>query len=378
MLKKVLIIACIPLLLSVFCFSGKHELYLNLRFTKNHDKDGWKPTRTGFLWALSFLGAELPRGEFDKNIAWINDNTFRINLGALGFNDHAVKALHVIVDSLKKSEEYSSRKSIDLGEFLALTLGSSWHYYEITGVPKTLESFKSRYDFTAPETFPLTHSSVAKHNRILHLAFSEEALKQAYIAEEGEGDFLTGQFTTAAYEAFDIMPNGQLRFAIYDKEGNLMAGSPQKYSQAGKPAKCLWCHEIAIQPLFAPTDTLSSFISPAHFQERIAHQMLLLNRYRTTLKSDIDFTRTQDHSLTEQIYISFMEPSLERLSQEWNMPMESLTKILSVNATHFHEEFKFLGELYSRGNVSAQAPYKLLTIPGSIREENDTEPNFFK
>jgi hypothetical protein len=351
---------------------------LDISYTKNYKEDKWQNKRTGFIWALSFLGAELSKGSFDKSIKWINSNTFRVNLNTVGFNDQAIRALEIISDSIKKSDEYQKKGSLDIGAFIALTLGSSWHYYEITGVPKTLSAFKTKYDFSRAETFPLTHSSVAKHNRILRLNFSQDVLKQAYMAEEGEGDFLKGEFKTSAYETFDIMPNGQLRFAVYDKEGNLMVSSPQQYSQAGKPAKCLWCHEIVIQPLFIKTDTLNGFISPEQFQKRVTDQMRLLNRYRSTLKSDVDFVRTQDHTFTELLYISYMEPSLERLSQEWNMPAQSLKQILSANTIHQHEEFKQFGDLYHRKDILGNGPYKNIPVPGNIREESTSEPNFFK
>jgi hypothetical protein len=174
------------------------------------------------------------------------------------------------------------------------------------------------------------------------------------------------------------MPNGQLRFAIYNGQGNLIVSSPSQYSQAGKPAKCLWCHELVIQPLFLQTDTLNGFINPKQFQKRVSDQMLLLNRYRSTLKSDVDFVKVQDHTFTELLYISYMEPSIERLSQEWNIPVQSLKQILSTNTIHLHEEFRHFGELYNRKEILSNAPYKTIPAPGNIREESNEEPNFFK
>jgi hypothetical protein len=377
MKRRIAIFFCCVLLIALYGFHYKPEVTLNFRFTKNYEGDSWKNTRTGFIWALSFLGAELPKGSFDKSIEWKDESTFNLNFNGIGFKENALEALNVICDSLKKTEEYHTKNSIDIGEFIAITMGSSWHYYQITSVARTLKEFKKTYDFSEAETFPVIHSSVAKHNRILRLNFNESILKQAYIAEEGNGEFLHGKFRASAYEAFDIMPNGQLRFAIYNKEGHLIAASPQQYSSAGKPAKCLWCHEINIQPLFIPTDTLKGYITPAQFQKRVDHQMRLLNRYRATLTSDIDFVRTQDHTFTEHLYISYMEPSLKRLSQEWDIPEETLKQILSFNTTHVHEEFKQFGDLYMRKDISDRSPYKSVQVPSSIREENETEPNFF-
>jgi hypothetical protein len=64
-----------------------------------------------------------------------------------------------------------------------------------------------------------------------------------------------------------------------------------------------------------------------------------------------------------------MEPSLKRLSQEWNMPIETLKKLLNHKQQHKHEEFKFFGDLYNRNDHLKMAPYALNSIPLSVREE---------
>ena len=125
-----------------------------------------------------------------------------------------------------------------------------------------------------------------------------------------------------------MMPNGQLRFAIYDIQGNLTASSPKRLGEAGKPAKCLWCHELVFQPLFIGTDTLANNMSPNEFQNLIEKQNNLLSNYRKKLSSDIDFTKTQDHTLMELLYISYMEPSLQKLSKEWSIGLVELKKLL--------------------------------------------------
>jgi hypothetical protein len=253
---RITILLLFFVLIALYSFRKQDAETLNFRFTKNYEGDAWENSRTGFLWGLSFLGAELPKGSFDKSVEWINENTFKLNFNNLGFSVKALSALRTIHDSLKKTEEYKKQNSVDLGEYIAITLGSSWHYYRITDVEKHLSDFKKKYNFNSAVTFPVTHSSVAKHHRILKLSFSKDVSKQAYIAEEGAGDIFKKDFQNVAFEAFDIMKNGQLRFAVYDKNGDLIAASPQKFSNAGKPAKCIWCHEIVIQPLFVQTDTL--------------------------------------------------------------------------------------------------------------------------
>jgi hypothetical protein len=351
---------------------------INIHYTLNYTDDSWEKNRVGLLWALSYLGAELPKGSFNKNIKWIDERTFCINFKNLGFNQRALAAVGTICDSLKATAVYKKTNSIDLGHFITLTLGSSWHYYEITGVPRTYTEFIKEHTFTSHEVFPLTHSTVSKHHRILKFNASENILHSAFVAEEGAGKIDSSTFVPSEFEVLDVMKNGQLRFMVYNAKGNLIAAGNKSLGEAGKPAKCIWCHEIYIQPLFKATDTLQNFITPNQFQEKIKEQNVLLKAYRKKLHSEIDFSKLQDHTYQELIYISFMEPSLERLSQEWKMPLEHLRTLLKEKPRHTHHEFTFLGELLHREALSDSANYNPGKLPKSIREENESEPDYFK
>ena len=57
-------------------------------------------------------------------------------------------------------------------------------------------------------------------------------------------------FDLAEFDLIDLMPNGQLRYAVYGLDGVLLPYSSSDYGLAGKPAKCMWCHEGIISPLF--------------------------------------------------------------------------------------------------------------------------------
>jgi hypothetical protein len=51
---------------------------------------------------------------------------------------------------------------------------------------------------------------------------------------------------------------------------------------------------------------------------------------------------------------------------------------LKTKPTHTHHEFQYLGELFSREDVSKSTIYTPGKLPGSIREESESEPNYFK
>jgi hypothetical protein len=363
--------------LAIACFSYKTDPQkLELFYTKNYPGDTWSNHRTALLWTLSYLGAELPKNSLNQAIAWKDSLSFSLNFEKLGFNPRALEALKTITDSLKQTAGYKKYGKIDLGHFIALTIGSSWHYYSITGVPKTLDEAYRLRNFKHYKTFAVTKSVVAKHHRLLKYASgSDKPADWLFVAEEGEGNLTDGTFATSVFEVFDIMPNGQLRFAIYNRAGELTAASPKHLGESGKPAKCLWCHEVLIQPLLTATDTVPNFISPAQFQQDVVRDMSALARFRASLSSDLDFKLMQDHTQMEIAYISYMQPSVSRLAQEWHMGDKEVEAIIGSVTRQQHHEFKFLGELVFRRDLNyAEAAL----LPSDIREPSQVEPNYLQ
>ncbi len=368
--KHIVISLVIILFISFSIFKKEvKDCKINLSYTINFKGDLLKNKLIGLKWALSYLGAELPIGSFKNAITISNNNSLNIDFNKLGFDVAAIQEIKKLTDSLKKTSEYSYKKSIDIGEFIAITIGVSENYYAITGVKKTLSEFKKQYTFNNDLKFAVLNSTVAFNNRVLHFSIDSSVSRQAYIAEESSGLVLDGNFVPEVFETFDIMNNGQLRFAIYNKNGDLIGASKSSLGEAGKPGKCLWCHEIVISPLFKDTPDVPSYISKKHFNNLVKARMNNLNTFRKKLNSDIDFTKTQEHTQMELLYISYMEPSLLRLSQEWNMPIKTLKKLMKNKLTHTHNEFTFFGDIYYRNDGLEMAPYTLNKIPLSVRED---------
>jgi hypothetical protein len=373
-MRKLLLVPFVLLLLSASLAvkEDNEELKIDLFYTKNYPGDKWENHRTGLLWTLSYLGAILPKDSFDRAISWIDSSTFSIRFSGLGFNKQAQGSLRKMFSEIQRSKEYKKSNSLDLGAFVSLTIGWSYNYYEITGVPKTLQQFYSLHHFNRYAVFPVINSGVAKHHRLLkYKTNSEFPGDWAFIAEEKAA---LDSKAPSAFEAFDIMPNGQLRFAVYDSAGALVSGSPSSLGAAGKPAKCMWCHEINILPLFTKNDPVDGFISSSKFNNNISELMEKLGAYRKTLNSDIDFYKTQDHTQMELMYISYMQPSGARLAQEWKLsPTETSKLVEKLTKTTYHE-FPFLGQLVSRHDIKR----KDLDLPLSIRETTTSEPRFIK
>lgn len=371
-----LVSLCCTLLFS--CKNKTGDNSINLSYTINYTKDTITNKLVGLKWTLSFLGAELRDSSFEKNAIVKEKQIIQLNYDKIGFNKEAIAALNQLCDSLKNTEEYLQKNSIDIGEFTSLTIGTSKHYYAITGVSKTLADFKLTHNFKKEVLFPVTQSSVSFHDRMIRMNTDSLISNIAFIAEEGTGEIEKGNFVSKTFEVFDVMPNGQLRFAIYDENGHLVDASPSNYGEAGKPAKCLWCHEIVIQPLFKSSPAIKNYIDENKFHELILKQMTIINNYRTTLTSSIDFSKTQEHTYMELLYISYTEPSLQKLSQEWNIPLDKLKQLTKNNQFHKYTEFPFLGELLYRSDVKTFSPYKTNETPLSIREPIGTEPYYLK
>lgn len=354
------------------------RLAIKLKWNKAYTTEDWHKMRTGILWSLSFLGAALPEGSLDKAIVFDKDTFhFTLQLDKVGFTKNAEDALQVIVDSLKSSEEYLQKGHVDVGRFFVLTLHCSHHYYAITGAEKTLDEFKKNHPFAIPQKFLLIQSGVAKHNRRIFFHKPQQALQLAFIAEEGHGKVTDSGFKPEGYEVSAFMPSGQFRYAVYDENGKLDDASPTGLGAAGKPGKCMWCHEADVQKLYYVTPEVEGEMTSCDFEDCVAEAQQLVDKYRATLKTDVQYRNRQDHTYAELLYITFMEPNILRLTNEWEVKEDALANSLKNANTHIYEEFPFLGNLYHRAFVDSLARYKPVKVPLSVREPNNYEPNFF-
>mgnify|MGYP006979976472 FL=1 len=166
-----------------------------------------------------------------------------------------------------------------------------------------------------------------------------------------------------------------MRFAIYDEQGALIPFSDSTLSISGKPAKCLWCHETHLLPSFETTATIPGYMNGSEFAGLIESRMQTLTAYRNELLSSLDFINESDHELMEIMYISFMEPSVAVLAKEWNKTEQEIQDMLSAYTTHVHHEFPFLGNLYHRHEIEANAPFTAIQVPQDAREASGYEPD---
>ena len=356
----------------------RDDLTLKLRWNKAYPGESFEDVKKGLLWALSYLGATIPRGSVTKAIVRENDTRFFLKLKELGFDQNAQNAFRTIISKMKSSEEYTLHGGIDVGRFIILTLNSTYHYYAITGAYDKLESFKEKYNFQG-NGIDLKYSTVALGNRKIDVAEGDSFKDIAFIAFEGEGDISKDTFDIVEIETFDFFSNGQPKFALYSKQGKIKTGASAYLTRAGKPANCLWCHDDTFQPIHKEfAQPFATRMDANDYNAKINLFKDLTGKYRSNLQTDLDIQKKQDHVFMELLYLSFMEPSLYRLANEWKLDENEISKILAKYETHPHHEFKFLGDkLYKRREIEIHSPYNTLSIPSDPRETSEYEPNFF-
>jgi hypothetical protein len=349
------------------------SLTLHLRWVKGHPRETRADVESGLLWGLSYMGAKLPAGE--HLVRW-SGNVVTVDLARAELIAATLPAWRRFVSALKASDEYLRFGAIDIGRFMALTIGSSAHYYALTGASRTYAEFRAKYVFE-PQQAAIAKSVIARGHRLVEIARAAQFGEIAFVAYEGAGSIADGSFEPREIETLDFMENGQLRFALYGLDGKLKHAATPQLTAAGKPAKCLWCHEINLHRAFDGTASIPGFYSSHQFDTIVAARNRIVAEHRKTLESLLDFERIYDHTFAELLYLSFMEPSAQRLAREWQLPFEQVRAHLRGRPTHVHHEHSFLGDkLYRREDVDVLAPFRVLQVPSDVREASAYEPDF--
>jgi hypothetical protein len=344
---------------------------IELRWLPAHARESRADVETGVLWCLSLAGARVPAHE--PVLQWRGDHMV-VDLRRAQVHDGTRPAWRALIAAMKASGEYRRHGALDVGRFVALTLGSSHHYYALTGATARYESARVRHRFES-RTAAVTLSAVAHGHRLIEITRPGQVLEIAFVAHEGTGSLADGTFRAEERELLDVMPNGQLRFALYDAAGRLKPAASPALTTAGKPAKCMWCHESGLQPTFTVYPPVPGHYNRAELDEQVAGRRRQLQQYRDRLQTRIDYRDRDAHQHVELVYLGFEEPSAERVAREWGMDVAAVKARLHDKPTHAQREFPFMGQsLYRRADVDALAPYEVIAAPDSAREPSSNEP----
>ncbi len=337
------------------------DLQINLKWYKSYKSDTFEKNKIALSWFLSYLGAnEIITKHQIQGIRY-NNTTITIQIDLLGFTKEAIGVLKEIHKKIKVTEAYKTNDAIDIGRYMALILGDSNYYYAITGISTSLNTLKQQYNLKDSLGY-INNSSVSKvHRKIAFSNYTDNS--QLFISTEIDPETKE----PLEFETVEIMKNGQLLFGLFDIEGNLKVSADTQVTRAGKPGKCIWCHEVNIHPLFRGQQNVEGYLSATELQNVLKGSNEKLQGYQNKIWKNKWLIDKQNHRFMELSYISFLEPSLERIANEWDMPIEEVKAKLKNLKTHKQEQFIFLEELYDRKDIEKLAVLKAIKAD-NVRE----------
>ena len=341
---------------------------IHLKWNASYPNEKISDAIIGLNWTLSHVGARNTNNT--TNRFQINGHIITIYLPQIGFSNHAYSAMYSLHESIQKSDEYIKNGNIDLGRYITLLIGSSAHYYRLVNMPNHLKDVISKYSVNSKKGF-VNRSSISPNHRIIAFS-SPQNLNQFFLSSEI--DSVTRKILE--FETMEITSNGQVIFGIFNTDSQLVYTADPSISLSGKPAKCMWCHESKVNPLFSNQIDSIGYLTSMQLHDSLDHFGNLLVNSQKSLSNGVDFTRLNDHIQMELQYIMFKQPSSMRLANEWNM---SITKVelLLVNESRFtYPEFPFLPEGFHRDNIEKHAPYDGLLTSPNVRESSNYEVNY--
>ena len=350
------------------------QLTIALRWIKNYPSEQQPMLEKGLLWALSMLGAELPVANKAALLQW-QGAKLTVDLSQAGFPAFSLPPLAKLVAALKASGEHKTHGAIDVGRFVAVTYNSVWHYYAITGAQPSYQAFRKAHGFPGKVGW-VVNSIVAKGDRRIEGAPATAHDEVAWLADEGTGSLVANTFVATEHETLAPMPNGQLRYALYGKDGALKVAGDPSLSAAGRPANCAFCHEGQVSPTFSLGALHPSQMTEAQFDALQKQHNGWLQAFRKTKQTLIHFDVDTDHSYLEKVYVGFLEPSAQRLADEWGQPLATVQAKLKGMKTHEDSRYHvFEKQLYQRYKVDPLAPYASVPVPQDKWAGATHEPN---
>ncbi len=361
----VLIAACF--LLSYSPIKKKSAYNISLKYYPQSVDENPAKTSKGLMWTLSYLGAEFPVGSLDKSIMWRDSATIELQLLNCGLPITALEHWKAVISQIKGTDKYKRDNGIDVGIFSKIVLGSPENYYAFVEMPEYLSDLLPD-TLSFPDTSKLAagESLVALHERMVILPDSNEnPIHSKFLGIEG--DLKTNTISVDHTETLDLMPNGQVRVGIFDKEGKRINEADPRLSSGGRPAKCLWCHEVFFAAPFGAKTDYEGYMSLARFFDRTKKINAAFTEYRKELETDFHHELYWEHEYAELLYLKYEEPSFHRLMQETELDSLRLSTELVGIPMHINQEHPHMGELYYRKDLPTIFQFKEIDLTTSSR-----------
>ena len=342
---------------------------VRLVWYRSEATETWPQARSGLDWTLSQLGATPPEGGGAQiEIATGSERVeFVLDVATLGLSVEGQDVLAEVAAELAADEP-----GADVGRFLMRSLQEPWRYYAMTGACSSRSEWEAK-EQNVPLAYAVTTSQLsAGHRRVLLNAAPESIDAIAFLAEEGSGSLVDGDFVVGESEVVDVMTNGQFRYAVYDEAGGLIPAG--KTSPSGTPGKCSWCHEWHIQPGTPENQSASGYLSYAEFMiERDAAQARI-QAHREALATSVDYETYEVHAYAERLVEGFLFPDAARVAAEWQVPVATVVSTLGEGDLG-QPDFGWTNR-YARADVDAASPTapSVTSLPSARELADDDVP----
>ncbi len=367
-----------PAWLTACAAGAAPDVQITLRWSRFYAGETQARVSRGLLWLLHWLGADLPAGCEPKVVTWLDGQRLRLSTAAAGLPPRAACVLRHLAQALQASEEAQVMGGVDVGRLVSLAIGVPGHYYAAVGTPPTIEAFRALHPEVGAVFAVLPVSLVAFGPRRLEASAATATPGGIAWLAAAVHDAEAAVPADVEWEAIDALPNGALRYAVYGHDGQLAAASNPGEGLAGKPSRCLWCHEGLLTGQLTIDDPLPlpGGLDRPQLAARISADNALLRDHFAQGARAIHPEIRDEHSQGELLYAGFLEPSATRLAIEWGMPRDAVLARLQGLPTHHESVFHVdAEEVYERWQVDALAPYAVVPAPRSIHFASGPDPD---
>lgn len=306
---------------------------------------GKKEFEVGLGWLLGGIALQPSDWElqiFPSDRPFMHEILIEINQGAL----QNTECVERIIKDLPVDQ--------NIAVPLAFLTQHPRHVSLILDQSTTLEEWES--EFKTPDTTLILDSLVLEQSREVHFNSGASSLvKVAFKAQVLGGE-------SGHTETIDVLPNGRMRFGLYDSSSELVPSS-----ELGSVGQCQWCHEGKLLDLQEQPDTIG--YSPYQtFTETIVIQNDLIVEQHDAIYSGGLLLDLEVHGYGERIFEAYLHPSLNYLSREFDWSEQQVSSWLSENEINgeAHLEYPSWGSTYQRSAILS-ANGEDLTMPMNTR-----------
>lgn len=328
----------LSLIVVVGCAGAEDPARLPLRWVRSYDGDTWDRARAGLWWQLGNLGALPPVGEQGIQVAAHDDDAvrFTLDLGQVGLPPDATDALVTASAFVAETDEVRLFGGLDLGAYFLGTLYEPWTYYAVTGACGDVADWREARTGGEPlAEYAITKSLLLDGDRLdAFVAHPDGVGEIAHLVAEGEGSIQRGTFVPGETESIDVMPNGMLRYAVYDEGGDLAPWA--RTADVGQPGRCMWCHEDHLQPGYASNPGAARYVPTKAFLRELEAQQADVAALRAQLQTALVYDPPDAHELGELLTETWLNPSPGRLAREWGVTEEQVRAALAAVGAEGH------------------------------------------